>query len=175
MSTRNSRKKTRINSVGSIDDRGSQSNNDFDSISPESCHYITREQAYSGNEIAYIQEIFRTGEFYNKHTCREVSPGLDARGWLDVSRTYRAKRGDFGKLPATRCRSNPGLTEPENMFGFYPIHRAIHSVALCDIFVDVLSTFSRPKKSMGSYNTSLSTSRLTLLHFFFGFSSVPVG
>jgi hypothetical protein len=58
MSTRNSRKKTRINCVGSIDDYGSQSNNDFDSISPESCHYITREQAYSGNEIACEQALF---------------------------------------------------------------------------------------------------------------------
>ena len=56
MSTRNSRKKTRINCVGSIDDRGSQSNNDFDSISPESCHYITREQAYSENEIEPAQK-----------------------------------------------------------------------------------------------------------------------
>ena len=51
MSTRNSRKKTRINCVGSIDDRGSQSNNDF-----ESCHYITREQAYSENEIEPAQK-----------------------------------------------------------------------------------------------------------------------
>ena len=59
MSTRNSRKKTRINCVGSIDDHGSQSNNDFDSISPESCHYLTREQAYSGNEIGMnIEKIF---------------------------------------------------------------------------------------------------------------------
>jgi hypothetical protein len=40
---------------------------------------------------------------------------------------------------------NPGLTEPASMFGFYPIHRAIHIVALCDIFVYVLSTFSGPK------------------------------
>ena len=41
------------------------------------------------------------------------------RGWLEVSRTYRAKRGGFGKLPATRGASNPGLTEPASMFGFY--------------------------------------------------------
>ena len=45
---------------------------------------------------------------------------------------------------------NPGLTEPASMFGFYPIHRAIHIVAFRDIFVDVLSTFSRAKKSLGS-------------------------
>jgi hypothetical protein len=41
------------------------------------------------------------------------------RWWLEVSRTYRAKRGGFGKLPATRGASNPGLTEPASMFGFY--------------------------------------------------------
>jgi hypothetical protein len=61
---------------------------------------------------------------YNKHTCREVSLG-----------------GEFGKLPATRGASNSGLTEPASMFGFY----TIHIVALCDIFIDVLSTFSGPK------------------------------
>ncbi len=34
----------------------------------------------------------------------EVSPrDWTHRGWLDVSRTYRAKRGEFGKLPATRA------------------------------------------------------------------------
>ena len=47
------------------------------------------------------------GGFYNKHTCREVSPELDA------------SLGEFGKLPATRGASNPGLTEPTSMFGFY--------------------------------------------------------
>ena len=84
---------------------------------------------------------------YNKHTCSKVSPGLDVQ-----SRTH---------LPAS-------------VFGFYPIHRAIHIfVALRDIFVDVLSTFSRPKNHW-ALNTSLSTSRLPLLHFFFGFSSVSV-
>ena len=41
-------------------------------------------------------------------------------------------------------------------------------VALRDIFVDVLSTFSRPQKHW-ALNTSLSTSRLPLLHFFFCF------
>ena len=35
---------------------------------------------------------------YNKRACREVSPGLDARGWLEVSLTYRAKRGDYRYL-----------------------------------------------------------------------------
>ena len=54
MSTRNSRKKHAL--IVSAEDRGSQSNNDFDSISPESCHYITREQAYSGNEIEPAQK-----------------------------------------------------------------------------------------------------------------------
>ncbi len=50
--------------------------------------------------------IFMTGKVvYNKHTCREVSPGLDA-----PRVAYRAKRGEFGKLPATRGASNPGLT-----------------------------------------------------------------
>jgi hypothetical protein len=34
------------------------------------------------------------------------------RGWLEVSRTHRAKRVEFGKLPATRVASNSGLTEP---------------------------------------------------------------
>jgi hypothetical protein len=42
------------------------------------------------------------------------------RGWLEVSRTHRAKRGEFGdKLPAKRGACNPGLTEPGSMFGFY--------------------------------------------------------
>jgi hypothetical protein len=50
------------------------------------------------------------------------------RGWLEVFRTHRgAKRGT----------SNPWLTEPTSMFGFYTIHRAIHIVVLWDIFVDV--------------------------------------
>ena len=42
------------------------------------------------------------GGLYNKHTCREVSPGLDAP-----------------RVAATRGASNPGLTEPASMFGFY--------------------------------------------------------
>jgi hypothetical protein len=54
-------------------------------------------------KIINFQNIFV--RIYNKHTCREVSPGLE--------------------LPATRGASNPGLTEPASMFGFYPIHRAI--------------------------------------------------
>jgi hypothetical protein len=88
------------------------------------------------------------------------------RGWLEVS---RAKRGEFGKLPATRGAFNPGLTEPANTFGFYPIHRAIHTfVALHDIFVHVLSTFSG-QKYRWALNTSLSTSSLPLLHFSFGY------
>jgi hypothetical protein len=71
--------------------------------------------------------------------------------WLEVSRTHRAKQGEFGKLPATQGASNPGLTKPASMVGFYPIHRAIHIfVALHNIFVHVLSTFFRPKKSLGS-------------------------
>jgi hypothetical protein len=41
------------------------------------------------------------------------------RGWLEISRTHQAKRGGFGKLPATRGASNPGLAEPASMFGFY--------------------------------------------------------
>jgi hypothetical protein len=84
---------------------------------------------------------------YNKHTCREVSP-----------------RGEFGKLPATRGASNSGLTEPASMFGFY----TIHIVALFDKIIDVLSTFSGPKNHW-ALNTSLSTSRLPLLHALFGF------
>jgi hypothetical protein len=54
MFPRNSRKKHAL-MFGNIDDRGSQSNHDFDSISPESCHNLTREQAYSGNEIALYE------------------------------------------------------------------------------------------------------------------------
>ena len=80
----------------------------------------------------------------------ESGIGLTHRGWLEVSRTHvRAKRGEFGKLPATRGASNPELTEPASMFGF--IHRAMHIfVALRDIFVVVLSTYFMPKKSLGS-------------------------
>jgi hypothetical protein len=44
MSTHNSRKKTRINVSATLMIAAA--------ISPESCHYITRAQAYSGNEIA---------------------------------------------------------------------------------------------------------------------------
>jgi hypothetical protein len=64
MFPRNSRKKHALvcrqhsSVVGNIDDRGSQSNHDFDSISPESCHNITREQAYSGNEIGLGLVLF---------------------------------------------------------------------------------------------------------------------
>ena len=46
------------------------------------------------------QKIFG---LYKEHTCREVSPGLDAP-------RDRAERGEFGKLPATQGASNPGLT-----------------------------------------------------------------
>ena len=35
------------------------------------------------------------------YTCREVSPGLDAPRWLEVSRTHLASLDEFGKLPAT--------------------------------------------------------------------------
>ncbi len=40
---------------------------------------------------------------------------------VSVQHTYRAKRGEFGKLPATRGASNLGLTEPASMFSFYPM------------------------------------------------------
>ncbi len=71
------------------------------------------------SQVKFIVQLlisFSGGAFfvemsYNKPTCREVSPGLDAPrvGWLEV----------FGKLPATRGASNSGLTEPASMFGFY--------------------------------------------------------
>ena len=56
---------------------------------------------------------------YNKHTCREVSPGLDAPRVAVSFPNSPSERGEFGKLPATRGASNPGLTEPASMFGFY--------------------------------------------------------
>jgi hypothetical protein len=61
------------------------------------------------------------GRFYNKHTvlAGSVSPGLDPPRVAGSFRTHRAKRGEFGKLPAIRGASNPGLTEPASMFGFY--------------------------------------------------------
>ena len=82
MSTRNSRKKTRINVSATlmtcIDDRGSQSNNDFDSISPESCHYLTREQAYSGNEIAHERNLLSKlpREAVSSASCSRVRRAL---------------------------------------------------------------------------------------------------
>jgi hypothetical protein len=59
-------------------------------------------------EKAYFET--RTGlGLYNKHTCREVSPGLDAP----------RVAGSFPNSPSERGASNPGLTEPASMFGFY--------------------------------------------------------
>jgi hypothetical protein len=48
----------------------------------------------------------------------------DAQNGVDIITNILAgrwvrERGEFGKLPATRGASNPGLTEPASMFGFY--------------------------------------------------------
>ena len=68
------------------------------------------------------------GWFYNKRTCREVSPGLDAP----------RVAGSFPNSSWSEERYVQYRTpEPTSMFGFYTIHRAIHIVVLCDIFVDV--------------------------------------
>ena len=53
MSTRNSRKKTRMNVSATLMIAAANQI----TISPESCHYITREQAYSGNEIGEPQTL----------------------------------------------------------------------------------------------------------------------
>jgi hypothetical protein len=104
----------------------------------------------SSDLFTHINYCNSTSSSYITKSCREVTQGLDAPRVAGSFPNLPSKVGKFGKLPATLGASNPGLTEPASMFGFYPIHRAIHMVALCDIFVDVLSTFSQPKKSMGS-------------------------
>jgi hypothetical protein len=79
------------------------------------------------------------------------------------------------KLPATRGASKPGLTESASTFGFYLIHRAIHLfVALRDNYIRrcFVNIFTAKRITAWALNTSLSTSRLPLLPFFFGFSSV---
>jgi hypothetical protein len=48
--------------------------------------------------------------------AQPLTPGL---GDYLTTCTVRAKRGGLEKLPATRGASNPGLTEPASMFGFY--------------------------------------------------------
>ena len=72
--------------------------------------------------------------------------------------------------------SNPELTGPATMFG--SIHRAMNIfVALRDIFVDILSTFFRPKNHWALNTSLIYYLRLDYLYctFFFGFSSVSVG
>jgi hypothetical protein len=95
-----------------------------------------------------------------------TSPGLDEPR---VGASFQILPSEFGKLPATRGASNPWLIEPASMFGFYPIH----IVALCDIFVDVFSSFSWPKKITALL--ILLYLRLDYLYciFLFGYSSSP--
>ena len=59
-----------------------------------------------------------------KHTCRfgESGIGRTSGGWKFPELT---SLGEFGKLPATRCASNPGLTEPASMFVIEPLTKLI--------------------------------------------------
>jgi hypothetical protein len=58
--------------------------------------------------------------FYNKHTCREVSPGLDAPPSLAGSFPNSPSEARWVRETSSHPKwSNHGLTEPATMFGFY--------------------------------------------------------
>jgi hypothetical protein len=66
---------------------------------------------------------------YNKHTCMEVSPGLDAprvAGSFGLGRTEGGwKFRETSSHP--RCVQSRTHRTCKYMFGFYPINRAIHT------------------------------------------------
>jgi hypothetical protein len=67
--------------------------------------------------------LLPSGKFYNKHTCREVSPGLDApRVAGSFPNSPSEGRWVRGKLPATRDASNPGLTSLQVCLVFITCH-----------------------------------------------------